>query len=212
MKILRIYASIDASQEFDMAKLPARVVQDEGRVVVFQDFTGGLSVAEIQNVAYTLVHNIANLEDHLRRWARQNGKDANKVTDVVQASHSLKLIKDLSNNDKHPYPPRNGGWSRVSPKVIDIGRVMRLTTGEGAGSSIAMTLGPRGEPKITSRGGGSGRTVITGKIVDRDENRIGDLYDTALEAVEAWETLLAQLGVSVNDSAIGSGGQPSRTP
>ncbi|MDA1271897.1 MAG: hypothetical protein O3A93_11675, partial [Chloroflexi bacterium] len=89
MKILRIYASIDASQEFDMAKLPARVVQDEGRVVVFQDFTGGLSAAEIQNVAHNLVDNIAKLYDHLRQWARQNGKDANKVTDAVKASHSL---------------------------------------------------------------------------------------------------------------------------
>ena len=77
-RVARIYASVDAIQEFDMTKLPATVRQDQGYISVSQDFTGGLTQAEIDNVAYSLIHNIANLHDHLRRWARRTGKDPKK--------------------------------------------------------------------------------------------------------------------------------------
>lgn len=51
-RVQRIYASIDAMQEFDMTKLPGTVRQDEGFISVSQDFTGGLSAAEIENTAH----------------------------------------------------------------------------------------------------------------------------------------------------------------
>lgn len=194
-RVQRIYAAVDAIQEFDMAKLPAIVQREGGRISVLQDFTGGLSKPEIENVAYTLIHNIANLEDHLRRWARCNGKDLDKIDQVVRANNSLGIVKDLSNNDKHGYPPRDGGRSRVSPKLSDIGRVMRLSTGGGARSSGAMTLGAGGVPKIRSSGSGFGRALITGAVIDKNGNRLGDLYEIELDAVTALERLMADLGV-----------------
>lgn len=198
-RVKRIYASADAIQEFDMTKLPATVRQEQGHISIFQDFTGGLSKAEIENVAYSLIHNTANLDDHLRRWARRNGKDPKKFDEVVRASNSLKILKDLSNNDKHGYPPGDGGHSRVAPRVLDIGRRMRLSTGGGVGSSVAMTWGPGGVPKIMSRGSGSARAVITGEVIDKDSNRLGDLYEIALAAVVALENVMAQLGLRLSE-------------
>ncbi len=198
-RVERIYASVDAIQEFDMTKLPAIVRHGQGRISVFQDFTGGLSKAEIENVAYILIHNIANLDAHLRRWARRNGKDPRKIGEAVHAADSLKIVKDLSNNEKHGYPPRDGGHSRVAPRVIDIRRVMRLSTGGEAGSSVAMTLDPGGVPKIISRGSGSAHALITGEVLDKDGQRLGYLYEIELDAMAALEKLMTEIGVKVSE-------------
>ena len=195
-RVDRIYASVDAAQEFDMTKLPGIVGQQQGLVWVYQDFTGGLSQAEIQNIAYSLIHNIANLKDHLRRWARQNGTDPAKIDQAIGASNALKIIIDLSNNDKHGYPPRDGGHSGVAPQVLDINRLMRLTTGGTTGSSVAITLDASGTPRVVGSGSGSARAVITGDVLDKDGNRLGDLYEIELAAVGDWETLMTDLGVT----------------
>lgn len=191
-RIKRIYASIDALQELDLAKLPAQVMQSDRLVAIFQDFKGNLSHEEIENAAYTVIHNIANLQDHMRRWAHHNGHDKARVDDAFKASAALKIVKDLSNNDKHG-PPRDGGHSGVAPMLSDVRRVMQLRTEAKAGSFVAMTLGARGEPKVT--GTGTAGAIITAEVVDKDENLLGDLFDIQKQAVTAWETLLEELGV-----------------
>ena len=192
-RLKRIYASVDALQEFNMGKLPAKVVQNDRIVTVFQDFSGGLSEEEFANLAHSVINNIANLQDHLRRWAAKNGKDKTKVDAVFNESRPLQLIKDLSNNDKHGYPLRGGGYSGLAPKLNNIHRPMRLTTKAEAGSCVVMTFGPGGVPKIS--GAGIGCAVITGDIVDKDGNSVGDLFKIEQDAVKAWETLLVDFGI-----------------
>ena len=194
-RIDRIYASVDANQEFDMTKLPGIVWQQQGVVWLYQDFRSGLSQPEIHNIAHSLIHNIANLKDHLRRWARQNGTDPATIDQAIGASNALNIIIDLSNNDKHGYPPRDGGYSGVAPQVSGIDRVMKLSFGGEAGSSISMAFNADGSPRIVSRGG-SAKAVITGRVNDKDGNRLGDLHNFELEAVESLEELVADLGVT----------------
>ncbi len=197
-RLRRIYASIDVLKEFDMEKLPAKFIQNDRCVVFSQDFTGGLSEEDMENFAYTVIHNIANLQDHLRKWAARNGKDKKKVDATFNASNSLQLIKDLSNNDKHGYPPRNSGHSNLAPKLIELRRVMNLTTKEEAGSGVVMTFGPDGVPKIS--GSGTACAVITGDVVDKNNNSIGDLFRVEQDAVKVWENLLTDFGVFVPDN------------
>lgn len=198
-KVQRIYASASAVQEFDMTKLPAVIKQEGGLISVHQDFTGGLSKAEIDNVAASLIYNIAHLDHHLRRWARSNGKNPNKIDDELKASNPFNIVKDLSNNDKHGYPPRGGGHSRVAPKVLGFSRVMRLSTGGKVGSVVSMRFGPGGIPRIVSSGSGSAYAVITGEVIDKDGNKLGDLYEIELEAVAALEKLMNELGIEIED-------------
>ena len=195
-RIDRIYASVDATQEFDMTKLPGIVWQQQGRVGFYQDFRSGLSQAEIENIAHSLISNIANLKDHLRRWARHNGTDPAKIDQAVKASYALNIIIDLDNNEKHGYPPWHGGHSGVAPQVPDIRRVMRLSTGGEAGSGVGMTFNSDGTPRIMSRGSGSAKAVITGDVIDKDGNKLGDLHEFEQDAVEALEKLLADLGIT----------------
>ena len=65
-RLYRIYAAVGASTEFDMAKLPGRIIRDEKVVGVFQDFSGGLTEHELSNAAQSVIHNIASLHDHLK--------------------------------------------------------------------------------------------------------------------------------------------------
>ncbi|GAF75547.1 unnamed protein product, partial [marine sediment metagenome] len=153
----------------------------------------GFSDDELSNQAHSLIHNIANLRDHLRRWASDHGQDKDKVDQVVDNCPDLQLIKDLSNKDKHGYPPRKGGHSGKCPQLVHVNRVMRLQTQAKKGSMVGMTLGPAGVPKFI--GDGAAKAVVTGDVVDNDNNCIGDLYDIASKAVEAWENLLADFGL-----------------
>ena len=68
----RIYAAIEAVKESDLSKIPPKIVTGEGFLAISQDFRGSLSDADLSNSAHTLIHNIANLPDHLKRWAAKN--------------------------------------------------------------------------------------------------------------------------------------------
>ena len=192
-RISRIYAAIGSIEEDDPQKLKATVIQTDKIKAVFQDFRGGFSDDDLSNQAHSVIHNIANLRDHLRRWASHHHQDKNKVDQAVDNCPELQIIKDLSNNDKHGYPPRDGGDSGKCPQLIEINRVMRLQTQAQKGSTIAMTIAAGGVPKFI--GDGTAKAVVTGDVVDNDGNRIGDLYEIANRAVEAWESLLMDYGL-----------------
>ena len=102
-------------------------------------------------------------------------------------------MMDLSNNDKHGYPPSDGGNSGKSPQIINIDSVMQLSSGNKKGSSVMMTFNAQGKPQIS--GSGSGKVIINGDIVDKENKKIGDFHKTAVEAIEVWERLLADFSV-----------------
>ena len=161
-RISRLYAAVDALTEVDMRKLPGKIVGRRNTFGLLQDFSGELSCEEMTNTAYMLIHNTANLRDHLRRWASQHGKDKARVDATFQESEALKVVQDLSNNDKHGYPPRDGGYSRVAPRLESVRRVLRIS-GE-PNSSIYLTLGANGIPEML--GDGDVKAVITSEVLD----------------------------------------------
>jgi hypothetical protein len=195
-RLCRIYASIKASAEFDMNKLPAKVYRGRSVKSICQDFTGNISESDRANLAHMVIHNIGCLQDHLSRWATANGKDRTKVDATFDCSLDLKIIEDLWNNDKHGHPPRNGGFSRISPRLHSIKRLMRLTTQSNVGSFVTMTLGPGGVPQIA--GDGTACAVITGDVVNKDGKLIGNLIDIMQHAIEAWEALMREYGIIIS--------------
>lgn len=194
-RVRRIYEAIEAVQENDMSKFTPKVINDDHRIDFYQGWSGGRSDAELDNIAHTLIYDIANLRDHLKKWADRNAKDKTKVDAAFKNSQALKIIKDLSNNDRHGYDPTKKGNSGKLPRVDKINTIMQMTTKDKKGSSVGLTFTPQGVPKIL--GDGTAKVIITGDILDRDGNKIGDLYNTALEAVEAWESVLDNFGVEL---------------
>lgn len=191
-RIKRIYAAIGAAEETDPNKLKATIIQTNKVKVIWQDFRGDLSNEDLSNYAHTLIQNIANLRDNLERWAAQNGRDKSKVEQTFQNSFDLQIMQDLSNNDKHGYPP-DRSYSGKYPKLVNINRVMQFQPQAKKGSTIAMTVGAGGVPKFF--GDGTAKAIITGDVVDNNNNRIGDLREIVRKALEAWEELLADFGL-----------------
>ena len=194
-RVQRLHAAIGAVEETDISKFVPQVINDEHRIGFYQDWSGGLNDAELTNIVHILIYNIANLKDNLKKWAAHNGKDKARVDAAFNNSEALKVIQDLSNNEKHGYPPRDGGHSGKSPRVDKINRIMQMTTKAEKGSSVGVTFTPQGVPKIL--GDGTVKVIISGDILDRDGNKIGDLYKTALEAVKVWESVLGDFGVKL---------------
>jgi len=194
-RIKRIFAAVDSVIETDISKCMPKVIKDGRRIGIYQDWSHGLSNAEISNIAHMLIYNVANLKDHLKKWAERNGKEKNKVYAAFKSSEVLKIVKDLSNNDRHGYDPKKRGNSGKSPRVDKINTVMQMTTMPKKGSFVSLTLNRQGVPKIA--GSGTAKVIITGDIIDKDGNRIGDLYKTLLEACQVWEKVLGDFGVKV---------------
>jgi hypothetical protein len=192
-RLHRIYAAIDAVLESDLTKFPPHIFQDETHFAMYQDFIGGLTPAELTNLAYSVIHNVANLRDHLRRWAVKNGHNPSRIDQAISRSMPLQIITDLSNNDKHGYPPRNAGHSGKAPQLTEIQRVLCLTTAAEAGSSVRVILTSSGPKQVS--GSGSTSVAITGQVVDAHGTVIGDLYDIEVEALKAWEQELKDLGI-----------------
>jgi len=143
-----------------------------------------------------LIHNIANLHDHLRKWAaRTDARKEDVIDDTFDKSLPLKIMKDLSNVDKHG-PPRNRGFSGLAPRLEGVRRSLRITAKPKKG--VEITMGPRGTPQLT--GEGSAKAILTGEVVDSDGNRIGELMGLATAAITAWETVARDLGLKVQDT------------
>jgi len=194
-RVQRLYAAIGAVEETDISKLKTTVTSDGDQISFYQDWSGGRSEQELANTAHSLIYNIANLRSHLKKWAAHNGQDKARVDTEFNNSKALQVIADLSNNDRHGYPPRNRGHSGQSPRLRKIVSILELTTKAEKGSSVGLTFTPQGVPKIL--GDGTAKVIISGDILDRDGNNIGNLHETALEAVEAWESVLSDFGVKL---------------
>jgi len=191
-----IYEAIGAVEETDISSVEPKLIKDGRRIVFYQDWSGELSDAKLANFANSLIENISSLEYLLKKWADNNGYDKVKVDNVFQNSIALKIIHDLWNNKKHGYPPRGKSHSGLYPRVDKYNRIMRMSTSAGEGSFIGYTLNRQGVQKVI--GDGNAKVIITGDILDRDGNKIGDLYETLLKAINDWEKVLAEFGVNIS--------------
>jgi hypothetical protein len=191
-KVERLRASIGAAEDRDLSKVKATVTQTVNSVSVQHDFSGGLTQAQIDNMAWGVIRAIADLKDHLNRWAAANGhpRDAGDV--AVQSCLELALVVDLANFDKHGAHDRNGGQSNLLPEVKNLRRGLRITTAARPGALAGLQLLPTGEIKTV----GDAAVTILGDVCLRDGRKL-EIVGVQLRAVEAWEKAFGQFGLAV---------------
>lgn len=107
----------------------------------------------------------------------------------------LRIIQDLSNNDKHEYFSQDGGHSGKATRVYKFDRVMWMMVKGGKKSFISLTLNHQGFPQ--QAGLGTAKVIVIGDILDTNGNKIGDLHKTALEAIKVWESVLGDFGMQL---------------
>lgn len=197
-RIRRIYAAIGEAFTTDPNEFKSVTFHVGGDTFATRmDFRAGLSTEQLQNIVFTAVHNTANLRDHMKRWARQNGKDPNIVDDVVEASFEMKVIIDLSNRDKHGGPPRDGGLSGLSPDLTGFRRALILPKVEEGQEKPSVTVSLFGDgPEVQFQ---SGAHVLTNAdIVDASGKTLGDAMSFIEVAVSHLEQTLSKLGSMID--------------
>jgi hypothetical protein len=191
-RIQRIHAAVGSTAERDFSKFPARVYQSQRGRLVMQDFSGGRSEAELTNVLQSLIHNVASFHDHLQKWGERHGIERGAIHRTLRTSGEFCIIRDLWNNDKHGYPPRDAkGWSGQAPYISNVRGRMRLTS--RTGNSVSMTMGAQGEPIVSDDG--SSRVLVTADVRDKNGNSLGDADRILQGALRACEAALLTFGV-----------------
>ena len=155
---------------------------------VHHDFGGGASPEDLMNDASSLIENVASLRDHLKKWAKDNGRDPKKVDETIQCSPDLRVIMDLWESDKHGGDRRDGGLSKRSPRLASVDRALRLRTQPKKNSWVTLQAGLDG--RLRSFGDGTATLDTSGTVYDGNGNVIGDLQEFVTRAISAWECLL----------------------
>ncbi|MEK6806669.1 MAG: hypothetical protein AABY95_08470 [Pseudomonadota bacterium] len=185
----RIYSALDATVQHDLSQYRAEAHRPSPNVLIIGvDFRKGMSPEQLSNAAHSVIHNIAHLVDHLKKHLRSRGRGTDAADNVVKNSREVQLLIDLSNNDKHGYPPRDGGKSGCSPKLVDLRKTLRLSA---TGTKISIPMSGAA-PTVS---GGQAPVVITGRIVDKDGKDVAGLQSTIETAIRVWEEALRREGV-----------------
>ena len=153
----------------------------------------GASRAALTNDAQSLVVNIGCLKDALKKWLTDQGRtaDAKAMETFIDSNRAVAIVYDLYNSMKHAgidakkHPPRSGHL----PKLVNLRRVMRLTTGDSPSAVVLMS--PQG-----MQTSGSVRHVLTGDVVDETSGQKLGAFDVlCADAVESWKQLFASHGL-----------------
>ena len=194
LRIQCIYAAIGEVEETNLHKLSPKVVSNGNRIGFYQDWSGDLNDAQRINYIESLINNIASFEYYLNKWADNNNLDKTKVKDAFNSSQALIIVHELWDNAKHAGSSRNSK-SGLYPIIKNIQSSLQLTTKPERGSFSGITFNRQGAPKII--GDGNAKVIITGDILYRDGNRIGDLHETLLKAINDRGKVLTEYGVNI---------------
>jgi len=185
-RLERVYAAIGETLTREPEKLQPSIKRQAG--VISISFDGGLSAAQLENTAMQAIFHVAHLRDHLKTWAKEHGHKPSLVDEAVAASLPLKVILDLANTDKHGGFARDGGFSGLQPRLTGLTRCLRLTGGPEP-PAIEFPLSASG--KYTPDIQGDAAAVVTGDILDKDGNRVGELQQIFVDGLSALERLLS---------------------
>lgn len=194
-RIKRIYAAIDETVTLNPQEFRPTVRQrDEGDYEAVVSFRGDATDEQLENDVNNAIHAVAHFKDHLKRWAREKGKDSAAVERTINGSRDLQVVIDLSNRDKHG-PPRGNeiGRSGLRPSLVNFSRGLTLQAeGKGRRKEGSVVITMFGEVEGVDFDGTWVET--SADIIDASGTKVGDAASVARAGVRAWEALLAEYG------------------
>jgi hypothetical protein len=189
-KIERLRAAIGEARDADLTKIHAVITQTPETVTVRHDFAGEFTRPQVENLAWAIIRAIADLQDHVKKWAAAHGHPKTAVDLAVTSCPELAIVIDLANYDKHGDHNRNGGRSKSFPVLRNLRRGLQVSTSAMPGAVAAIQLLPTGGIKTI----GDAAVVVLGEVALRDGRQLEIGY-VQQRAVEAWEKLLEQFGL-----------------
>lgn len=197
LRLQRIYAALGEAKSADLSSVQAFFVETERSQSFFVDFSQGRSAAELENVAFAVVANIASIKDHLKTWCAANGKTFGG-DQLINSDQNVALVHDLWNTDKHAslnQPPRSGH----RPSLQGLKQALQLSTGSEPGSVAGFQFNmTTGQPEFILTGGASRHLVVDARVVNENGQDLGALLGICEAAISAWENELARSGVQLS--------------
>lgn len=172
-RLERLYISINNRFDTDVGKYTKVTVTNTPSSYSFSVNFGGDKVANQEKIM-SIIHNIANLRDHLK-----NNIAEAEVKKYFYSDINLKIIMDLSNADKHGYPTRDNN-SKLNPKIENIISAVQL-------QGTMMTFALDGTPLYQ---GNPPKIVIMADIMDDSGNRICTIDELIEKSMLSWETFM----------------------
>ncbi|MCK4846973.1 MAG: hypothetical protein KAS88_04815 [Deltaproteobacteria bacterium] len=184
-RLERIFSAIGETVNIDFTDIKQKSTKTNSGSTHIIDFNGGYTDEQLSNLAHMAISNVASLTDHIIRWVRRNNKDKKIFDELFAGSLNIMAIKDLDNNDKHGYPPRNKGLTKKSIKLMKVKRSLKISsTPPGVASPTTHKNSPI---KIVQ---GDAKLVITAPIVDEDDNTFGELHNCLMSAISEYEQII----------------------
>ncbi|WP_290701925.1 hypothetical protein [Lacinutrix sp.] len=156
-----------------------KIIDKDGKELIRISFGGGQitenETLEAQIEINTILDNLANLKDNLKKGIAQKGLNKQLVEDYINGNLSLQIITDLDNQIKHGYPLTKSKRSNLDPKIEDIRH--ELAVPMGIGFSNVFT---------------DGKVVYEADINDKDGNRIFLFRNLIENAIELWEKFIVR--------------------
>lgn len=183
-RLRRIHAAVGSTLEHDLTKFRAKVTPN----VMHLNFRGGLSQEEIENFAWSAIHNVSTFYSHLMVWAGSNDPLKARIKEVNEASKALTILRALDNKDKHPKAKDVRAGQELD--LIEVTRAAQLSA--PAGGRAGFMIGPDGS--IVR--GENMKVAITGTVINKATGeRLGTLSEYIEEAVKVWEEFMRELGL-----------------
>ena len=155
----------------------------------FEHSTGSFSSNPNQVLVKILsvVSNLSNLKDHLKKTATAKGIDKNLIEKEIDNSLHLQLIIDINNAEKHGYPVTSKR-SNLDPKIVNLKSGLKVI-GDGMTS---ISIHPDGRIEQT----GNVETIIDADILDFNNNKICSFSELTIKSIEAWEGTITKYNLN----------------
>ncbi len=185
IRLKRIYTSVNARVETKLDRAINLVKTSKSFKITFDKHS-----EDPLNKIFIILHNLANLKDHLKIILNSKGGNRQDIENEINNSLHLKIIIDLSNADKHGYPTRSNR-SQLNPQIKNVRHSLHVKKTEDqpqASFSINMLSGNHSTNSVA-------KVVIAADVVDQNENFIMSLDQLINSGLTMWEKILKKYNI-----------------
>lgn len=189
-RLERLHSSVGARFEEDIEKcinIKKEVLNNRRKTTL--SFDNHTDDGDMANKVMMIIHNLYNLKDHLKRVLEEKGDNPQDIEEEINNCKALRIVADLSNQEKHGYPLDNPR-TNFQPKIERIKSVMSLSA--EAGGTSTFTMDPiTGEHEVE----GNAKISISAIIRDSENNNIFHLSGLIDESMNKWEEVINKYNI-----------------
>jgi hypothetical protein len=193
-RIARLYAALGSVVSQDLGDVTVEISGfDRNGIPQFSlSAQGEYSQAELEHLAASSVHAVANFFDHCVVICKTVGIPTTEADKVTSGSLSLRILRDLDNKDKHPASVNNS--SGVFPELTDVKRMIRISGSKDSPGKLTFTF--RSDSKeVSVLDRHLVDAVITGSVKNaKTGETLPPLHLLLADGISQWEEFLKHYG------------------